>query len=1255
MRKITHRAILAFLFAWSLLARAELPTVDLSQPAWHTQTAPLPNLLLGLALTPASAGAVYTGASEYDRGMRYEGYFNPDKCYAYSTAPLTSDAVVRTPSPAAAGPAEEGYFYILKNADARRECGGDSFAGNFMNWATASKLDLLRMALTGGDRVIDTLNRTVLQRAVLPADPAFLISHFPPKRLAVTANGTPPDRLTPFRSATLHIASCRHQVIFSDKPAAGTCTAAGWLPEARGAPMNAIFQVRVQACDGVDAVSRPDLCQRYGSTFKPVGALQRNAQRLRYGVISTLPENGSDSYGGVLRAPMKQIGPMKNDRPGSGPVPNEALEWDPDSGVFRPDPDRTGRKSGVVNYINLIGRDGIYPGFNPLSELVYEGTRLFQGRQPSVPALKGIRLPPRDGFPAAESWTDPVSASCQSNDFMLIANAGTSSDRGVPGNSKTDGRNRGMVPEPATTRLPALDAEAWLRRLAGLEINAAKRGRTQSQNGLTDLVARETGPAHGSFLAAGLAYWASQNDIRLDRPVRFGTRAVDLGEVADADSNVLHLAAKYGGGDDMNGAGTQLPSYLHVGPTGGRVSALQQMVATVGDRRWMVTGAASDDASRSGTRYVYEAGFQSGTWQGSLTRRTERIVGDSGAVDTSSPDWDAGRVLTEGKPEARKIYIGAPMANGGLATLEFSWSGLPAAYRTFLNRNPGGDASDGLGRQRLDWLRGAQGHEVTRPGGIFRARQRLLGDIIGSKPAFVGKPSPKYGDAAFADFMARNGKRASMIYVGANDGMLHGFDAVSGEERMAYIPAMLAERLPELTRPDYRHQSYVDGPVTVEDLHLEAGWKTILVASLGAGGQGVFALDVTDPDRFGTSGGALWEFSDRDDPDMGNLLGPVVIGRFNMAVTGAPPIYRHFAMVASGVNAYANDGSGRRAKDAKAALFLLSLDKEKSEPWRLNRNYFKLRTTDADETLPNGLSTPALVAGADGATRLAYAGDLQGNLWRFDFDAFSSRGRMPANAVRRIFTAVTGNSMRQPISSAPAVVYAPNGGYVVLIGTGKLMEARDVDPADYVQQSLYAVLDVPTLEPRPLGRSDLAPRAVKKSDGNPGYSVSGPAFRYGGDSPRYRGWYIDLPDAASRGERSIHAPAVLDGKAIFNTVMPGAECGSLTQRLYYLDALSGLDLDGRLASMSTSLVWPAPPLLLPAQSAATTEGAAGRRLVTRDRIILQPGAAATGTDSAPTTPGKEARKRVHSVSVAGRLSWRELINWGEGHHAASTK
>ncbi|HEV7813646.1 MAG TPA: PilC/PilY family type IV pilus protein [Janthinobacterium sp.] len=1307
-----------------------------------------PNLLLNLALNDSAAAAAYpgTGAGAYARNKEYLGYFDPHSCYHYPYRPVPGSAATQ-PDLAEAS----GYFSVLKAADAQHECGGDSFSGNFMNWASASTLDILRYALSGGDRVIDKAGLSVLQRAYLPdgkqngspdgkpagkpevdfyAHPAY----FPRKRLVagVPSETSRPIQVTPFDTPVLYIVSCRNRILFSNSADGGDCDTPP-LP-GRTDKYFGEFLARVEVCDRTEGPQRTDLCVAYGSRYKPSGALQRYAGTLRLGLMSYLTEHGAGEpnlYGGVLRAPLEHIGELRRDPPEFAAAVNGRPEWSRSNGVLYADPaQRAAGASGLINYVNQLGRAtpsgrGRYKSADPLGELYYEALRYVQGRQPSAGAAE---FGSDEGFPVFKSWTDPLVAACQRNVFLTIANAGAAGDRYVPGNSRADYLDAARG-DDVFGKLAPMNVMAWTRRVGEMEADSAgAAGNPAPRTGLAALELQNTGDAgRGSYYMAGLAYWAHTAPLRADQPARVDNYRVDNyvidldfggnGSIEDSNprpikprNSQLYLAAKYGGFLDANqdgnpfqtsagasasanshaewSAGGDNPAHYFLGgDPAALIAAVRTIFAAAGAASGRSPGGlvmamqtARDDA------YVFQAEFDQGDWSGRLSRLALGVDAN-GDMQIGAVLWEAGQILSgdsgnAGKeparaarpaPAQRQIYTAGKVAGIGSATIAFAWNALSEQQRDLLDRPPpsagANSVRDGLGEQRLNYVRGDRSLEIGQPGGLFRRRGGVLGDAVNAPPLYVGAPSAAAQGKGYDAFYASHQMRRRMVYLGANDGMLHAFDAANGEELFAYIPDALIGTLNELGDISYAHRPYVDGAAGAGVALVQGEWKSVLVSGLGGGAQGVFALDVSDPEHF-QAGGALWEFTDRDDAGIGNVMAAPLVARFKTGLKGAVPEYRYFAVVASGLNNYVDDGKGRFNGAGSGALFLLALDKPASAAWTLGVNYYKLVTPIAEADAANGLGPPALVIGGDGAVRYAYAGDLQGNLWRFDFSAGApwSNSVGPGAGKQPLFVARDGSGRRQPITQQPAVVFAPGGGYLVMFGTGKFIEKADALPENFQPQSFYAVRDTAGDAPAVLGgRAALAPRSLDAGAANDpsagagekdGLTVRGGDIAYSGASAK-AGWYVDFADVKPGGERSVSGAVLAAGKVFFNTLLPGSEaCGAAKTRTYGLDALTGLAFDsegkarsGMVSGWLSEETMRGPPVVLEMSAVAGQREATGRATVTKRYVVLNPVQAA---GAAAVKPGPAAAPGAKSaVSVpARRISWREVANWRELHDAA---
>lgn len=214
------------------------------------------------------------------------------------------------------------------------------------------------------------------------------------------------------------------------------------------------------------------------------------------------------------------------------------------------------------------------------------------------------------------------------------------------------------------------------------------------------------------------------------------------------------------------------------------------------------------------------------------------------------------------------------------ATTVCAADGIDAAFLVGLTRN--------LSEARVDYIRGDRSNEAQN-GGDLRDRSSLMGPIYRSEPVFVGAPAFDYPDdlegtgsaASYSNFRSTHASRREMVYVGGNDGMLHGFDANTGEELLAYVPGAVLHRVADIASPGYTASTFVDGEISVVDAYDsfpacpsgERCWRTVLVGGLGSGGQGYFALDVTEPGNFASATTTtqqndlaedivLWEFTD---------------------------------------------------------------------------------------------------------------------------------------------------------------------------------------------------------------------------------------------------------------------------------------------------------------------------------------------------------------------------------------------------------
>ncbi|MDE0921201.1 MAG: PilC/PilY family type IV pilus protein, partial [Arenicellales bacterium] len=383
---------------------------------------------------------------------------------------------------------------------------------------------------------------------------------------------------------------------------------------------------------------------------------------------------------------------------------------------------------------------------------------------------------------------------------------------------------------------------------------------------------------------------------------------------------------------------------------------------------------------------------------------------------------------------------------------------------------------------------------------------------------------------------------------------LHGFNAKTGEEVLSYFPAALYASLKDskgggyhkLANPEYSHTDYVDATPSVFDAYLRGDggsmeWQSVLIGSLGGGGRGLFALDVTDPSAFSEANAddiVLGEFSNADDDHLGYSYSKPRFGRMNNG--------RSAVIIGNGLDDTATDETGGQAQ-----LFIVYLDGDTpgaDGKWDLGKDYIRIATGkgSAEVGLRNGLFTPTIVdLDGNGTIDRAYAGDLQGNLWAFDLSSRSSRAWKVAMDKDPLLKA-TGN---QPITAAPLVVrpdYRAMGrtprdapGLMVMFGTGRFLKDRDKVYTD--PQRFYAVYDrgVPIkkvksqLVQQPLKQKTIETatgesRKIRLTKGNLKVPYSNPEF------PKY-GWYMNLPE---KGERVVSEAKFQRGVVYFNSIVP---------------------------------------------------------------------------------------------------------------------
>ncbi|PKO47237.1 MAG: hypothetical protein CVU29_03520 [Betaproteobacteria bacterium HGW-Betaproteobacteria-22] len=455
----------------------------------------------------------------------------------------------------------------------------------------------------------------------------------------------------------------------------------------------------------------------------------------------------------------------------------------------------------------------------------------------------------------------------------------------------------------------------------------------------------------------------------------------------------------------------------------------------------------------------------------------------------------------------------------------------------------------------VNYLRGQKefdGNAIDLDKRVFRKRQAVMGDAVDSKPAFIGKPTFSYTDPGYDTFKTDNVGRAKTVYMGANDGMLHAFDADTLEERWAYVPSMVIPNMWKLADTGYanKHSYYVNGDPIISDVCVSgctgagAVWKTILVAGLGGGGRGYFALDITNP----ASPALLWEVSPDDIANLGYTFGTPVItkrpdGKWVVLVTSGynniPDNSAFYALASTKFKpnnpALYNSGNGQGYLYVLDAVTGVKLQ--------------EIGTGAGSVSAPSGLGKIKAFsedAEKNNLTKYVYGGDLLGNLWRFNID----------DGTKIKIAQLEASSTAQPVTTAPELGFV-NNKRVVFVGTGKYLEISDL--TDTSQQTLYAIKDDDTGTTLVDPRSSLVEQTIVPdgADNRKSGTTNAVDFSTG------LGWYIDLPDSGER--QNVNARLVLGTLLVPTTVPTSSVCQPAGYGWFnFLDYKTGRSVDTTL-------------------------------------------------------------------------------------------
>lgn len=528
--------------------------------------------------------------------------------------------------------------------------------------------------------------------------------------------------------------------------------------------------------------------------------------------------------------------------------------------------------------------------------------------------------------------------------------------------------------------------------------------------------------------------------------------------------------------------------------------ALRRSLAAIAAVQASGSNVASNGPSLNNGSQLFQATYTSGEWSGDV--KAFSIAGGAIAAD---PVWSmTAQALADPDGFADRPVFTTNSSNNGA---DFPTS----AQRDALARPKAPGSAETLsGTLNANYIKGDRTGEGSGPLAL-RTRTSPVGDIVNSSPFYV--------------------QENESLFIGANDGMLHGIDALTGETLFSYVPKGLDfGKLAMLSSQEYQHHFFVDGGIDVTNRNQGNG-KNILVASLGRGGKGVFGLNVTEPSAPST-GMVMWDhtFQTGGSDDMGYVLGAPLVRKGN---NGTPVVF-----VGNGIGS-ANGSATLFIYHAETGALLKSIQAEAGP----NNGLAEVRAADMD---------------GDGTADYVYAGDLKGNVWKFDVTGSNTNqwdvAYQQGNTNKPLFTATDPLGAAQPITGAVALAMEPVTRKVfVLFGTGSYITNGDLTSTQV--QSLYAVIDEgPDF---PVTKNELHKREIPLT----GTDSQGRAARswesYSELPANKRGWYVNLgvPSPAADGERVVTAPFVRGRALWFSSIIPSPGDGCEAGGTGYLNAV----------------------------------------------------------------------------------------------------
>ena len=608
----------------------------------------------------------------------------------------------------------------------------------------------------------------------------------------------------------------------------------------------------------------------------------------------------------------------------------------------------------------------------------------------------------------------------------------------------------------------------------------------------------------------------------------------------------------------INGHG----KYVNVRNSSGFLTEMAGILADISSRTGSTSGVAVASRALQANNQKFVPSFKTKDWTGDLTAYAVDAAGNQGARQWSVLDYLP-------KPIDRRMYVGTG-SRSGAASSAFYWDTMSQDAKKALVGGAG--KGEGDGSKLVMYLRG----DRTESGKAFREQLQsaVIGHIINSQPVYIGAPvdrgyrylpatfgSTPSGAKSYTAYVAQKVARScstalqggaanvcgpTMVFVGSNEGFLHGFNANpdpakdGGREIFAFAPYASLSQLGASSRSGFKARFMMDGPLIERDAYWGGKWRNVVVGTTGAGPKAMFAMDVTNTDFNGLKDSVLWEMSDANQAVQahGDAIGHVL---------QEPEV----GVLADGRWVVVT-GNGYESRSRRAQLLVIELS--------TGNVLARLDTGVGSNAQPNGLGGVTLVRDGNQVITAAYAGDLRGNLWKFDLASTTVSDWKVSYGQKPMFT----TDDERPITAPPTTVTHPLGGVMVLVGTGKLFEVGDNKRPDTARgqvlpiESIYGLWDYTRLVSDEKGKRAWVDGRQKDKDGVPiarsavktrKLNVIG--SRYLAQTPfddkangildwrKDSGWRIRLVDMiALGGQRNIIAPQLMSGLALFETMSP---------------------------------------------------------------------------------------------------------------------